>query len=213
MMTVEFATIGVALWTVGVPLGAGAVVASLVLGSAGIYRRWRERLNFASREEDLPWDSLLILLEQRNRDRAAAGLPPQQPTEAELDQMLAKLPAVKVTQPVELPEDREFKVKGATEQRTGRRRWGNPTEVRLITELSEEPIHGIVLNRSTGGLGIYVDTEIPPDTLVTIRAVEAPSHVRSVFAEVRHCRKVANGFAVGCQFRTEIPWGVRVWFG
>jgi hypothetical protein len=213
MMAVEFATIGVALWTVGVPLGAGALVASLVIGSAGIYRRWRQRLNFASREEDLPWDSLLILLEQRNRERANAGLPPQQPTEAELDQMLAKLPAVKVTQPVELPEDREFKVKGGAEQRAGRRRWGNPTEVRLITELSEEPIHGIVLNRSTGGLGIYVDAEIPAGTLVTIRAVEAPSHVRSVFAEVRHCRKVANGFAVGCKFRTEISWGIRVWFG
>lgn len=213
MLALGFATFSVAVWSTWVPLAAGALAAFLVLGSAGVYGRWRQRLSQASREEDLPWDELLVLLEKRNRDRAAAGLPPQEVTEAELDQLLARLPAVEGVRPVELPEDREFRSVDGSERRAGRRRWGNPTEVYLTTCLSEQRVHGIVMNRSTGGLGIYVDEEIPPGTVLTIRAVEAPAYVPSVFAEVRHCRNVGKGFALGCQFRKELPWKVRVWFG
>ncbi len=193
--------------------GRRALAASLVLGSAGVYRRWRQRLSFASREEDLPWDNLLVLVEKRNRERATAGLPPEEASEQELDQLLERLPRVSAPKPVELPEDREFKAVGGPERRAGRRRWGNPTEVNIISTVGVERVHGIVVNRSTGGLGIFADHEIPAGTLVSIRAVEAPAYVPSVFAEVRHCLKVGKGFVLGCQFRTEIPWKIRVWFG
>jgi hypothetical protein len=63
MVALGFATFGAALWTIWVPLGAGVVVTSLMLGFTVIYGRWRRRhrrLPDASREEDLPWEDLLI---------------------------------------------------------------------------------------------------------------------------------------------------------
>jgi hypothetical protein len=208
-----FAAIDAALWTTWVPLFAGTLAAWLVLGSATMYRRWRHRLTYASREEDLPWDNLLTLLEKRNHDREAAGLPLQETSEAELDELLGQLPGGFEARPVELPEDREFKTAAGSDRRTGRRRWGNPTEVHIVSTLSEERLHGIVVNRSTGGLGIFADAEVPAGTLVTIRPVEAPPFVKSVFAEIRHCQPVGKGFVLGCKLRTEIPWKIRVWFG
>ncbi len=211
-----FATFGFGHWTTWAPLAMGALITSLVLcGSTALYSRWRGRraLRVASREEDLPWEELLVLLEKRNQDRAAAGLPPEEPTEEELDAMLAKLPAVGDARPLEQPEDREFMLLVGTERRAGRRRWGNPTEVLITSPRSAEPLHGLVVNRSTGGLGILTDQELPPGTFVTIRAVEAPAYVAGAWAEIRHCRKAGKGFLLGCQFSSDIPWNTRVWFG
>ncbi len=212
MLAMGFDTTGLAFWTSWTALGAGALATALVLGSARVYGRWRHRLSHASREEDLPWEKLLSLIEQRNRERAAAGLPPDEPTEKELDQLLAMLPALPDPRPVELPEDRDFELVGAAERRAGRRRWGNPTEVLLVSD-SVESIHGIVVNRSTGGVGIYADRKIQPGTFVTVRATEAPRSIRSVLVEVRHCLKVGGGFLLGCRFAHDIPWNARVWFG
>jgi hypothetical protein len=102
---------------------------------------------------------------------------------------------------------------GGNERRTGGRRWGNPTDVRLRSPLWEGQQHGLVVNRSTGGLGIFADREIPLGTLVQVRAVEAPFYVNPAQAEVRHCRKVGKGFFLGCQFCGDVPWNTRVWFG
>jgi PilZ domain len=212
MLALGFTTSGVALWTTWAVVGTGVLVTSLVLGSARVYGRWRHRLTYDSREEDLPWEKLLILIEKRNRDRAAAGLPPQEATDEELDRLLAMLPALPDPRPLELPEDREFQRVGGSERRAGHRRWGNPTEVLMFSD-SADQVHGIVINRSTGGLGVYADKAIQPGTFVTIRAVEAPSYVRSVLLEVRHSLKVGAGFVLGCRFSQDIPWNVRVWFG
>jgi hypothetical protein len=114
---------------------------------------------------------------------------------------------------VELPEDREFQLVGGTERRAGHRRWGNPTEVHLFSPLWAGHVHGLVVNRSTGGLGIFLDKEVPPGTPLQARAAEAPSYVPAVQAEVRHCRKVGKGFFLGCQFSEDVPWNARVWFG
>ena len=52
-----------------------------------------------------------------------------------------------------------------------------------------------------------------PGTTVHIRPGEAPSYIPAVEAEVKHCRKAGKNFVIGCQFRGELPWNVRVWFG
>jgi hypothetical protein len=212
-------------------VGAGTLVATLVLGSPSLYVRWRYRLTNVSREEDLPWDELLRLLEKRNRDRAAAGLPSQEPSEQELDGMLVRLPSVAAPRPLELPEDHAFQTSGNEDRRAGRRRWGNPTEVYIrelvlgdadslseslldgLASLTAEPMHGIVVNRSTGGLGVYVDTEIAAGSFVTIRSVHSPSYIPAAMAEVRHCARAARGYIIGCEFSQDVPWQVRVWFG
>jgi hypothetical protein len=216
MLAPGFARLGTDLWTTCVAVGAGAMVTSLVVGSGVAYGRWRgrrRRLRDASREEDLAWADLLALLEKRNRDRVAAGLPPEEATEEEIGQLLARLPSMPDPRAVQLPEDHEFARSGGAERRTGRRRWGHPTEVHLRSLLWEDNLHGLVVNRSTGGLGIFADKEVPHGTPLHVRAAEAPAYVPAILVEVRHCLKVGKGAFLGCQFNAEVPWNIRVWFG
>jgi hypothetical protein len=204
-------------WTVWVTLGVGVAAAALVIVIAVLVGRWRARhrsLN-ASREEDLPWDDLLELLRTRRRERTEAGLPPddEMPAEDVLQQLLANLPS-QLRRSTEIPpEELKFLAGGGAEQRASQRRWGNPTEVYLVPLLVLERMHGLVVNRSTGGLAILVDKEVPPGTTLTARPVEAPNSVPAAEIEVRYCRKVGKNFLLGCQFRGEVPWNVRVWFG
>jgi hypothetical protein len=214
MLALGFAAFDVAHPTTWVALGAGAVVASLVLVAPIFYRRWRRwPLSDASREEDLPWQDLLNVLEQLNRARAVAGLPPEQPTKEEVGRLLARLPAVPGARPLELPEDREFQLVGGDERRAGQRRWGNPIVVHVLSPLRADPLHGVVVNRSTGGLGIFVDEGAPPGTSLHVRAAEAPADLAWARVEVRHCLPVGGGAILGCEFSEDVPWNVRVWFG
>jgi hypothetical protein len=214
MLGFAFLAAGDVPWANWLPLGAGAAAMSLVLGLTVAVQRWRRRRRAeASREEDLPWQDLLGELEQLLRERAAAGLPPGEATDDDLARLLARLPAVPDARPLEMPEDREFQLVGGDERRAGRRRWGNPTEVSLHSPLWFGRRHGLVVNRSTGGLGIYADGEAPPGTPLQVRAAEAPAAVPAVRAEVRHCLPAGKGFLLGCKFSEDLPWNVRVWFG
>ena len=215
MLTLGVTTFDVTHWTTWAVVGAGVGATFLVLGFTLTYRRWRRRrrLSGASLEEDLDWQALLNLREKRNRERAAAGLPPEKVTDEELAKLIASLPAVPNANPLELPEDREFRLVGGNERRAGGRRWGNPIEVHLFSDQWEGHLHGLVVNRSTGGLGIFTDKEVPPDTPLQVRAAEAPSYVPVVKLEVRHCLKAGKAFVLGCEFREAVPWNARVWFG
>jgi hypothetical protein len=215
MLALPFPKFDVTHWTTWVAVCAGVVVTFLVLGFTRTYRRWRRwrRLSDASWEEDLDWPALLRLLQKRNCERAAAGLPPQRVTDEELVRILASMPAEPNPMPLELPKDREFRLVSGNERRASRRRWGNPIEVHVLSTLWDGHLHGLVVNRSTGGLAIFADKEVPPGSPLQVRAAEAPSYVPAVKAEVRHCRKAGNGFLLGCQFREDIPWNARVWFG
>ena len=170
MLHLPLAALGLECWTDWVSLGNGIMVTMLVLGFTN-YRRWRERrrLMVASREEDLPWDELLVLVQKRNRDRVSAGLPAQEATEEEFSQLLVQLPAVEKPRAMELEEDRDFAVAFGCEREEGRPRWGNPTEVHVRSLLSidqeDDQLHGLVVNRSTGGLSIVADEEVSPARL------------------------------------------------
>ena len=83
-------------WITWVSVAAGALASSVVIGLAIIYGRWRRRAG-ASREEDLPWENLPCCAAPKSTqpgERAAANLPPEDPTEELLDQLVAKLPSV-----------------------------------------------------------------------------------------------------------------------
>lgn len=196
-------------WTIWVPVGAGAVVASLVIGTAVILERWRQRPAASSREVDVPPDGLQRLLQQPNRGWSVAGLPPEEAA----GEAVARPPALPDALPAELPEDHLYLLLGGNERRASLRRWGNPTEVHLRSGLWHGPLHGLVVNRSTGGLGIFTDGEIPPGTALEIRAVEAPPSVPAVRAEARHCRKAGHGYFIGCQFSEDVPWEAQAWLG
>ena len=205
-----------ALWTPWLPWVVGFVVTCTVAGFVALvgrrYQR-RRRLSGASREEDLPWQDLLVLLEKRNQDRAQAGSPPEEAPEEVINQLMASLSTGSNRQPGLSPNDRQFLASGGADRRASHRRWGVPTDVHLHCSLWPDRVHGLVVNRSTGGLGIFADKEVLPGTPLQVRAAEAPSSVPGVRAEVRHCRKAGKGFFFGCEFSETVPWNARVWFG
>jgi hypothetical protein len=208
------AIVDISAWSSWAALGSGAAVAALVAGGGLMVGRWRGRPRMhmkLSTDEELPWDLILHLVEEHNHARAEKGEPPEELTDDLLAQLVARLPVI--PDRPESKEDREYRLGGGAEKRTSRRRWGNPTDILLRTYLWEGDTHGLVVNRSTGGLGIYIDREVPADTSLQVRAVEAPHYIPSIWAEVRHCRKVGKGWFLGCQFSDEVPWNVRVWFG
>jgi hypothetical protein len=98
------------------------------------------------------------------------------------------------------------------ERRAEERRWGNSVPL-LIAGPFPEPVAGAVANRSSGGLGILMDRPLEPDTIMTVRTVEAPAHVPWVRVRVRHRHPSGKQWLVGCQFDETVPWTVLVWFG
>jgi hypothetical protein len=212
-------------WTTWVVLVVGVVVAVLVIAFGIFYGRWRRRrrLAWASREEDLPWDQLLDLLRKRKSVRAPAGLPLDReaglapdddlPPDELLKQLLSGLSSMSRGSSQALPEELKFLESGGVEKRASRRRWGNPTEVYLSSLVWPGRLHGLVINRSTGGLAIFVDQEVAAGSSLKVRSAEAPHYVAAAEVEVRYCRPVGKSFLIGCRFCDEIPWNVRVWFG
>jgi PilZ domain len=204
-------------WTTWLAGGVGLAVAALVIVVVVLWGRWRRRrrLGFASTEEDLPWDQLLELLEKRSRERAAAGLPNDDdlPPDQLLQQLLEGLPSQRRGAADLHPEDWYGPAHGGAEKRANRRRWGNPTEVHLTWLAGPDRLHGLVINRSTGGLAIFVDMEVADGTMIQVRPAAAPYYVAKTTVEVRYCRKVGRSFLLGCRFNEDVPWNVRVWFG
>jgi hypothetical protein len=58
-----------------------------------------------------------------------------------------------------------------------------------------------------------VEQELAAGTLLRTHPVGAPDSVPWVEVEIKSCRKVSKRYIVACQFRSEVPWNVRVWFG
>jgi hypothetical protein len=204
-------------WTILLIPGVGLAVSGLVIALFILYGRWRRRrrLGVASTEEDLPWDVLLELLEARSRKQAEAGLPPDDdlPPDQLLKHLLAMLPKQRRRQTTFGPDDWNIPPQAGAEKRANPRRWGNPTEVHISWLSGPERLHGLVINRSTGGLAIFVDKEVADNTMIQLRPAAAPSYVATITMEVRYCRKVGRSFFLGCQFCGDVPWNVRVWFG
>jgi hypothetical protein len=219
-----------ATWVV---LGVGITVAASVYGLLGYVRR-RLRRRRGSREEDLSWEDLLERLRLRRREREKAGLSADEDllSEEVFRELVGTLPDAGPEEPgaavedlksqpqggvgrgpAAAPEDLRFLTQGGVERRAGRRRWGNPTEVHIILPPWPGRLHGLVVNRSTGGLALLLQQEVPAGTSIQVHSVEAPRSVPFLKLEVRHCRKAGGLFLVGCQFCEDVPWNVRVWFG
>jgi hypothetical protein len=211
-------------WTNWLILGVGTLVTSLVF--ALLYWRWTGWRRLGGRrlagvgveglsDEDLPWEDLLQLLRQRGKELAESGAAPQDdlPPEELLKLLLSRLPSLPARATAQLPqEDADF-LAANPDRRTSRRRWGNPTEIFVNSPLWSKQLHGLVINRSVTGLAIFIDVEIQEGTFLKVRSVEAPYYVPWVDVEVKYSKKTGRNYIMGCQFRFEIPWNVRVWFG
>ena len=189
-------------WVIWASLGIGICVSSLVfVVGRKVGRRRKAR---AIPEEDLPWEDLLVLLKERYKGKSAAD--EKISSDELMDALLAEL-ANKIV----LPEaDGNW---SGSERRRARRRWANPVEVILISPFHAKPVHGLVINRSTGGLAILTDVPFEPETGLSVRSVEAPQGVGFVDVCVRHLRKASKLWVIGCQYQGEIAWNMKVWFG
>jgi hypothetical protein len=205
-------------WTVWMSLGIGLGVSGLVYVLCGYVmprRRHQSKLALPS-VENMSWEDLLQLLKGRC---AAAKLRKAESGEGEelapdelMEVLLAELPKRAARPPSSPSADVGLSPTGS-ERRTSRRRWANPTEVLLSSPYHDKPLHGLVVNQSAGGLAILVDLPFNADTTLVVRAMDAPKDVPSVEISVRHVQQVSKLWIVGCQYKQEVPWNVKVWFG
>jgi hypothetical protein len=94
------------------------------------------------------------------------------------------------------------------------RRDGAPVRVLLSSSTFRNGVNdGYVVDRSTGGLRILIQTAIAPGSTLQVKAINAPDTVGFVTVIVRSCRKNAEHFELGCEFEKTPPWNVLLLFG
>lgn len=190
-------------WELWASLGSGVSVGGLVLALGKYFRLgWWRPPPAPPREEDLPWADLLELFKQRRKENPGDKVS----TDELLDSLLAEIGDT-------APNGADWTSSPADDRRKTRRRWSNPIEVVLCSPFHNKMLHGLVINRSTGGLAILTDVPFEPDTVVGVRAIDAPSGVGFIDLCVRHSREVSKLWLIGCQYKDEIPWKAKVWFG
>jgi hypothetical protein len=201
-------------WLTWVSLAIGLGVGWLVYMASGYILPARRRRAQAVAEEDLPWDDLLESL--KSHKKGDGGELPEGWEDLSPDELLklviVQKPGADHEAKAPLP-DEDMPLPPGAERRRSRRRWNAPVDVRITAPFHEKPLHGIVVNRSTGGVAVLTDTELAPGTIIFVRAAEAPSSVPSAELLVRHSRAAGKLWLMGCQYKKEVPWSVKVWFG
>jgi hypothetical protein len=193
------------------PLTTGILAGILAFVATGMALR-RARLRWLiPDEENLPWEELLGMLKERYQSGDGAQdiekMNPEELCRVLLGDLARRGPR---QAPQFEGDDVRF---GGAERRASRRRWLNPTPVSFFAPMRETALHGIVINRSAGGLALLSDFDFVAGTVLVVRALDAPESVPSIKVEVRHARKAGGMWLLGCQYSQEIPWNVKVWFG
>ena len=94
------------------------------------------------------------------------------------------------------------------------RRDGAPVRVVLSSTTFRNGVNdGYVVDRSTGGLRILIQTAMAPGSTLQVKAVNAPDTVGFITVLVRSCRKTGDHFELGCEFEKTPPWNVLLLFG
>jgi len=102
----------------------------------------------------------------------------------------------------------------SSEHRSAVRRAGNPIAVQLTdVECHGSPKAGLVVDRSTRGLGLALDRPLIVNTLLNVRAANAPAGTGWVKLRVRNCRRIKGRYRVGAEFVQTPPWSVLLLFG
>jgi hypothetical protein len=130
----------------------------------------------------------------------------------------AKLAAVAGTAPRPVERDKSAHwappEQSYADRRGAVRRDGQPVRVLVAsTAFRNGAEDGYVVDRSTGGLRIALQSAVAPGSILQVRAVDAPDTIGFVTVIVRSCRKNTDFFEVGCEFEKTPPWNVLLLFG
>lgn len=101
-----------------------------------------------------------------------------------------------------------------SEKRRSFRRSGNPVQIFIAPDQSNEPAwRGWVLDRSMGGMCITVADEFKQGTILRLMPANVPAMTPWTDVEVIYCRAVKDGYELGCKFVKQPPWGILLLFG
>jgi hypothetical protein len=189
--------------SVGIGLTVSGVV-FLVGARVRLSRLARIRQNAKILEENLPWENLLGLL--KTRYGGGKSVTDEELSSDELmDMLLADIPAGSAS------SGADWQPAGG--RRKSRRRWANPIEVAIVSPFHDKPVHGLVINRSTGGMAILTDVAFEAGTVLSVRSKDAPNGIGYVDVCIRHSRQASKLWIIGCEYNEDVPWNVKVWFG
>jgi hypothetical protein len=76
-----------------------------------------------------------------------------------------------------------------------------------------EPVEGLVLNRSAGGLCLSLPKAVEVGTILSVRVEVAPSTIPWVQVEVKYCLPFVARWKVGCRFKEVLSEDVLLLFG
>lgn len=94
------------------------------------------------------------------------------------------------------------------------RREGQPVPVHLSSPAFHgETRQGWVLDRSTGGLRVGLESPVAPGTAMQLLAENAPDTTPWTTTIVRSCKPVDGHYELGCEFEQTPPWNVLLLFG
>lgn len=100
------------------------------------------------------------------------------------------------------------------ERREHPRSSGSALVVEIATLESDALITtGVILDRSLGGLGLEVDSEIPEGAQFRLRLRNAGPNANWALLEVRYSRLRGKVWRLGCQFVDIASWDVMEWLG
>lgn len=213
MPAFRFPVVDLTHWLTWASLATGLAVCVLVFMASSYVLRRRAARALLSSEDEIPWESLLEMLKERYQSEKGTAYVESLSPEELLQALLTEMPRLKrECPPAHGPEDAAYTAAGS-ERRSSRRRWLNPTTVSFYTALDGKHHHGIVVNRSSGGVALLVDHDFPPEETLFVRVMEAPTNVPVIQVKVRHSRRAGRMHVLGCQYCHELPWNVKVWFG
>ncbi len=101
----------------------------------------------------------------------------------------------------------------AGERRRTPRRPGNPVEVTVLGLGGFGDDRGVIKDRSSAGLGLWVRRPVEPGAYLRVRACNAPDGTPWAELRVRWCRMEKDYFELGGDFVQPPPVGVLLTFG
>lgn len=99
------------------------------------------------------------------------------------------------------------------ERRGSLRRSGKSVKVAVADAKLDAVEPAWVADRSTGGLGLYMERTMEPGIMLYVRPWEGLDSIPWVQVTVRSCQAEEDGWKVGCQFVKTPPWSILLLFG